>query len=170
MGYASCLEHDVERRGQNRAAIEFEFQHPQTSIKRAVQTESSTERLRSADTFEPFMSREEVIAVREWCRRATQECNERLSREKVLLFKLNEQRQVLKVEYLTKGEAAEITGVGGGQLLDLDGLHDGVLSWFGYLFASDDLVEDGLQRYGTNVAPVALMNALIGEIKERRAA
>jgi hypothetical protein len=165
MALAKYYEDIIERRGENRARIEFEYQCPQN-----VRPTVPNGRKPRADAFVPLISREEVIALREWNRRALKEWEERSSREKVVLFELNEQRQVVKVSYLTKGEAAELTGVGGGELLSLDSYYGGIVSCFGYIFASDDLVADGLRRYGANVAPVALMNALIDEIKERRAA
>jgi hypothetical protein len=92
-----------------------------------------------------------------------QKANKRLAREKVFLFKLNELSQVLQVQHLAKGEAVEISGVAGGMLLDLDSIHDGIIRWFQHLLISEDLVINGLQRYGTGVEPAALANTLIDE-------
>jgi hypothetical protein len=49
MGYPSCLENDVERRGQNRAAIEFEYQQPQPNARRVASAEPFAQRRRAGD-------------------------------------------------------------------------------------------------------------------------
>ena len=89
----------------------------------------------------------------------------RLARENVFVFRLDESSHVLQVQLVTKNEAVEISGVAWGMLADLDSIYDGIIRWFQHLFISEELV--GLQRYGTNVAPAALANALICERNAR---
>jgi hypothetical protein len=47
MALAKYYEDIIELRGENRASIEFEYQHPQANIRRAVSTVSPTERRRA---------------------------------------------------------------------------------------------------------------------------
>jgi acetyl esterase/lipase len=96
-----------------------------------------------------------------------QKYRKRLARENVLVFRLDESSHVLQVQLVTKNEAVEISGVAWGMLADLDSIYDGIIRWFQHLFISEELVIDGLQRYGTDVAPAALANALICERNER---
>jgi hypothetical protein len=80
---------------------------------------------------------------------------------------LNDQYQLSTGEYFTKGEAAKLTGVSGGELLDTDNLYGGIFGRTGYLFISEKRVFDGIHRYGSGVTVAALID---DTIKERRLA
>ncbi len=157
---AKYQEDIIERRGENRAAIEFEYLHPQTNVRRAM----PVERVGVRSVPPPYVfSKEALACIQQWNERV----KERLAREKVVVFTLNESNRFVQVQYLVKDKAAEISGAPGGMLLDLDGIYDGITRWFHHLFISDDLVVDGIQRHGTDVDPAVLANALIRERNAR---
>jgi hypothetical protein len=92
------------------------------------------------------------------------ECEERLSREKLLVYKLNEQRtRVESFNYLYKREAVEKTKVAmGGDLLDLDCEFSGMIMCEDYIFVSEETAVEALRKYEPE--PVALLNGLLAEV------
>jgi len=106
------------------------------------------------------MTRERLIALRQWVQQTNKKCRERLAQEMTMVYTLSEQIDVLSAQYLSKGEAAEMTGVVlPGELLDLDEIHRGLLVRGSYIFVSELALKKGLKRYG----PVELLNGLIDE-------
>jgi hypothetical protein len=170
---AKHYEEITERLSANEARIIYEYQHPQANVKRVASTESFTKQRRIADV-PPIPSDDEWAAVSDFVRRANEKYKERLSREMVVLFKLKEQRTEMSAEYVispvgcfTKGEAAELTGVSGGELLDLDNLYGAIIGRTGYLFISESREQHGIRKYGSDVTVAALIDDLI---KERQVA
>jgi hypothetical protein len=53
MALAKYYEDIIERRGDNRARIEFKYQHPQTNVRRAASTKSFAHRRQAADVPSP---------------------------------------------------------------------------------------------------------------------
>jgi hypothetical protein len=53
MGFPKYYEDIIELRGENRARIEFEYQHPQSNVKPTVPTKSFAQRRRAADVPSP---------------------------------------------------------------------------------------------------------------------
>jgi hypothetical protein len=68
--------------------------------------------------------------------------------------------------YLTKGEAAELSGAPWGHILDLENIYGGLLLRGSYLFISEETVSDGLRRYGSDFT----LSLLIDDIARERAA
>lgn len=117
------------------------------------------------------MKPEKLREFRLWIQKTIKECDERLAREKVALYKLNEQRTFMKpVGYMTKGEAINVArGAIGGELLDLDNVYGGMFVRADHLFISENKLVDGLRRYGSDVEPGVLISRLIDErCNERR--
>lgn len=106
------------------------------------------------------MSREKLIAIRRYVQQISKRCGERLEQEMTTVYALSEQLDVLSAQFLSKGEAAEMTGVVmPGELLDLDDVYQGLLIRPGYIFVSETALEEGLKRYG----PIEVLNGLIDE-------
>jgi hypothetical protein len=106
------------------------------------------------------MTREKLISLRQWVQQTNKKCRERLAQEMTTVYTLSEQMDVLSAQYVSKGNAAEITGVvAPGELLDLDCMYRGLLVRRGYIFVSELALEEGLKRYG----PIELLNGLIDE-------
>jgi len=97
-------------------------------------------------------------------RKILKECEERLSREKLLVYKLNEQRTRLEsFNYLYKREAVEMTKVAmGGDLLDLDCEFGGMITCQDYIFVSEQAAVEALRKYEPE--PVVLLNGLLAEV------
>jgi hypothetical protein len=93
------------------------------------------------------MTQAELIAMREWVQSVNKECDERLSREMTLVYRLDKQRtRVLAVKYMSKGEAAEwAKTVPPGELLGLDSGHGGMLLCDSYVFVSERTLAEGLR-------------------------
>lgn len=148
-GLVKLYEKDViEPRLEHGARIVFEYQHPQPAPKRD-------------ETTNPFLlTPTQLREFRAFVQRANRECEERLAREMVMAYKLNKERTfATSLGFITKGEAAKATGVGGGMLLDLDNLYGGVLAFVGYLFISEGKLTHGVHTYG----PDAFIDGLISE-------
>jgi hypothetical protein len=118
------------------------------------------------------MTPQKLRELRLFIQQTNKECEERLAREKVLVYKLNEQRTwMTPVGYITKGEAANVVRwVVPGELLDLDGLYGGMFIRADHLFISENLILDGLQRHGSNITAGNLVNRLIDERCSQRTA
>jgi hypothetical protein len=160
LGLAS-LESDIaERRIQNEARILFEYQYPQGY----ADLDSGGDDPELVATAQSLgMTPARLIDLRQWVQRMTKECNERLSREKTLVYTVNESRtQVLAVQLMSKHDAAKMTKVVSGELLDLDSVYGGMLICDGYAFVSEQTVMGRLREYDH---PVALLNALIEELR-----
>jgi hypothetical protein len=67
--------------------------------------------------------------------------------------------------YLTKGDAAKLTGVPWGHILDLESVHGGALLCGSYLFIAEAKVSDALSTYGSQFT----LSALIDDIAKERA-
>ncbi|KJC50003.1 hypothetical protein UB31_15150 [Bradyrhizobium sp. LTSP849] len=105
-------------------------------------------------------TRQKLIEMRQWIKRITKACEERLALEKVVLCTLNEARdQVLRKQYMTKGEASKIAPMCGGEILDLEAAYNGLMVRGRYLLVSESAVIEGLKKY----APDDLLNGLIKE-------
>jgi hypothetical protein len=106
------------------------------------------------------ITREKLISARQWIQQMNEECHERLAREMTTVYTLSEQVDVVSAQLLSKGEAAEMTGVvTPGELLDLDDVYRSLLVRPHYIFVSESALERGLKRYG----PIELLNGLIDE-------
>jgi hypothetical protein len=150
MALAKYYEDIVDQRRANGVAIMFDYQHPQENIRRAALTGSSECHL---------MPPSELAEIRLWLQQENKECEERLAREQMLIFKLNEQRtKALPVGFLPKREAAKTIGVFKFELLELDN-YGGMFVRADHLFISQTKVVEGLRRY----APEALLNGLLNE-------
>jgi hypothetical protein len=157
MSLVSYLADITERRAEHDARVIFEdfTYHARGDCRLSPKGEEL-----AALAEEWGTSREKLIAMRQWAQRITKECEERLARELVVLFTLNEARDlVLGKQYITKGEAAEIAYTPGGDILDLDDIYGGLLVRGRYIFISETAVIDGLKRY----EPDSLLNGLIHE-------
>lgn len=83
-----------------------------------------------------------------------------------LVYRLSEDYTLAKtVGYLTKGEAEKITGVCGGEILDLDDVYGGFLVRNRYIFISESAAVRGIKRYGSD-----LINGLLDERTETQRA
>jgi hypothetical protein len=117
MALAKHREEIFERRCANGARILFEYQHPQ---KRYQRPEKLLER-----PVRAFPTREETIAACETIRQVFQQNEQkyqrRLAQETTFLFKFDADGIGLsESRYLTKGEAAELSGAPWGHILDLE--------------------------------------------------
>jgi hypothetical protein len=159
MAFPKYREDDLDRRIENSAAILDEYQPSLTEIDRRASSPQGESTLASmAEAVR--MTQAELIAMREWVQSVIKECDERLSREMTLVYRLNEQRtRVLAVKYMSKGEAAEwAKAVPPGELLGLDSVYGGMLLCDSYVFVSERTLAEGLREYAS--AP-ALLNGLI---------
>lgn len=149
MALAKHQEEIIERRGRNGARIVYEYQYPH----------GNADDTRSANPF--GYTPEKMAELRAFVRKVTQECEERLSKEMTLVYKLNDERTcAFPLGYMTKGEAAgKAPVVLGGELLDLDNMYGGLLVRHGYIFVSDAKLEHGLRRYPRE----SLLSGLIDE-------
>lgn len=158
MSLASLQADVIDRRIQNGARVIFEdyTYYAERDCRLSPQGEVLAELAERAG-----MTREELIAVRQWAQQTTKKSCERLAQEMTLVYTLNEQRdRVLAAQYVSKGEAAETTRIVlGGDLLDLDCIYGGLLVRGSYVFVSELAFEEGLKRY----EPAALLNGLIEE-------
>jgi hypothetical protein len=117
------------------------------------------------------MTPEKLREVRAWVQKTTKECNERLAREKVLVFKLNEQRTLMTtIGYMTKDEASKVAWIAGGELLDLDDLYGGMFVRADHFFISENKLLDAERRYGSGLELGVLIDYLLSERTERQAA
>jgi len=163
MGLVSLDADIVDRRSESGARVIYEYQ--QTSISHAQLDPQASKIASMAKSL--GMTPAELIEFRQWVRRVTKECDERLANEMTVVYTLNKQRtRILKVEYVTKAEATEVAPVAGGELLDLDQIFGGVLVRGCYVFVSDQALEDGLTRY----RPHELLDGLISERLRRKSA
>jgi hypothetical protein len=125
MGYASCLEDNIERFNN---ALQVQLCKPERSGGYNLSA--------VAETIGTTPAR--VMALRAWVERVTKECAERLACEMIVVCKREAQRTVVQVKYMSKGEAAEIVpDFCGGDLLDLDDLYGGTLWCDGYMLLSE---------------------------------
>lgn len=157
MGLVSYLADITERRVQDGAGIIFDdYNHvAKCGHKLSPQGQELVELAEEWGT-----TREKLIEMRQWVKRITKTCKERLAREKVVLCTLNEARdQVLRKQYVTKGEASKIAPVCGGEILDLEAVYNGLMVRGRYLLVSESAVVEGLKKY----APDDLLNGLIKE-------
>jgi hypothetical protein len=117
------------------------------------------------------MTPEALRELRAWVLKVNKEYEERLARENVVVFKLNEQRTSMTlVGYMTKEEAAKAApGIIAGELLELDN-YGGMFVRADHLFISENKIAEGLNRYGPDVTLGALIDHLIDERNERQAA
>jgi hypothetical protein len=157
MSLVSYLADITERRVRDGARFVFEDYTYRAKYDRKLSPKGQ-ELVELADEWET--TREKLIAMRQWMRRVTKECNERLAREKVVLCTLNEARdQVIRKQYITKDEASRIAPVPGGDILDLEDVYGGMLVRGRYLLISESAVVEGLKKYGSD----DLINGLIKE-------
>jgi hypothetical protein len=138
MALAKHAEEIAERRARNNARVIFEYQYPHGNALPAA---------KAAPSVQPD---EKIIALREWVHRAIRESNERLAREMVALYRLDEQHsELVPVGYMTKGEAAKVARrVVPGELLDLDTYYGGMFVRAGYLFVSEATLLRAIDQYG----------------------
>jgi len=158
-GLVKMFEKDIiERRLENGACVVNEYQ-PMRGNNWPVASDDS-------ETWQ--LSPEQVMLTRQFFERVNKECEERMAREKVIVYKfvkLNERQTALTLlEHMTKAEAVELrAGVTGGQLLDLDAVYMGILLSDGYLFISENAMVRGLRKYGSDVALITLIEGLFEE-------
>jgi hypothetical protein len=110
----------------------------------------------------PIIAPNELAKLRLWAQRVTRECEERLSREEVLVLKLNKQRtEMSRVGFLTKGEAAKITGVFPHELLELESCYFGAFVRADYLFISKSKLEEKYNEYKSDVTLAELIDDVL---------
>jgi hypothetical protein len=155
----SLYEDIIERRCGNGARIGYEYQY---ETRAGLQLRNS--RAVTGSSQPPWYTPEKQAAFLAWFNPIIKECMERLAREKVLVYKLNEQRTELSgVGYLTKEETEALAWVLGGEMLDLDHVYGGILFRNDYLIISENKFEQGLRRYGSDIEPGDLIEHLIRE-------
>lgn len=111
--------------------------------------------------------------VRQLIKKADKEWEERSAREHVLVYKYNKERtEATCLGYMTKAKAVKVVRfVAGGELLDLDNRHGGILAYVGHLYISEAKLADGISRYGTDISVNDLVGKLLDECAaERRVA
>jgi hypothetical protein len=169
MGYSS-LAHDIAERQLEHGArgyiSPFIFPTPTYASARPSDPDEATARKWN-------MTPEKLREFRVWVLKTMKEYEERLAREKVLVLKLNEQRTVMTlVGYMAKDEAVKKVAISviGGELLNLDDTYGGMLVRVGYFFISEKKLLKGLERHGPDLKLDALIDHLIAERNERRAA
>ncbi len=131
MALAKHHEEIGERRRENNARIIDEFDYPRATSQSAEWA---------------AIPHGEVIRLRLWVQRVNRECEERLSREMLVVYKLNKQRTILTpLGYMPKAEAVKTARwVAGGELLDLDDLYGGIFIRADHLFISETKFLQGL--------------------------
>lgn len=149
MSRISLLDDILDRRIENGALITVEGYARRASADNRLSPEG--EKLAEiADSLD--MTRHELINMRKWFRKITNECNKRLQEEKTALFTLNESRdRVIGFQLVTKAEAASSTVIVPGTLLDLDTLFGGLLVQGVHIYISEEVFDQGLQKYGSGV-------------------
>jgi hypothetical protein len=163
MALAKHHEEIFERRCANGARILSEYQHPQGRYR---PPEKCLER-----PIRAFPTRDDMIAacetIRQVFQKNKQKYQQRLAQETTFLLKFNADGIGLsESRYLTKGEAAELSGAPWGHILDLENIYGGLLLRGSYLFISEETVSDGLRRYGSDFT----LSLLIDDIARERAA
>ena len=110
------------------------------------------------------MTPDDLTKFRLWLHKVNKECEERLSRENVVVYKLNKQRTMAElVGYMTKGEAAKaVREVVPGELLDLDN-YGGIFIRADHLFISETKAIDGLSRCGPDATTGELIHILLND-------
>jgi hypothetical protein len=167
MALAKHHEEIILRRSDHGARIVYEYQHPQGATKRGADPDQLRSAGRSGDR--PELTPEKWVALKATIDRMINECNERLAREMTAVFKLNEQKTKLsKVGFVTKSEAAAVTGVHERELLELDSVYGGTFVRSGHLFISEIAFVNGVRTYGTDLAPSVFIDAVMKDSRERR--
>ena len=108
-----------------------------------------------------FFNRRTLTALRVLAKKADEEADQILSREKVLVFRCNKEGALLeRLGFLTKSEAVSKTKVESYKLLDLDPGHKGILIEPDYLFISVIEVLKGMEQFGEDVKARTLVDYL----------
>jgi hypothetical protein len=158
MGLSSLHADITERRCENRARIWDEYQYPQ----------SPREHLQADRVIREVPTIDETIAAFEALHKAFEK-NEpkyqrRLARETTFVFKYDAEQMVLiDGKYLSKGEAAKLTEVPWGHILDLETVFGGMLLRGSYLFIAEQRVMDAQLKYGSDLTLSALIDDIIKE-------
>ena len=146
-GLAKMYEKDVlQARLENDAAVVNEYQPAWSNIRHTQPAEK-----------DPYLfSPEQVASLWAFIERASKECKERMSREKVVVYERTRSNEneinLTLIAYMTKTEADRLrTGLTGGELLDIDAVHIGIMLSGDYLLVSEAAFLRGLQRHGSNV-------------------
>ncbi|KRR29112.1 hypothetical protein [Bradyrhizobium retamae] len=160
MSWVSYYGDITERQVQNGARVIFEnYTHLARHNNNNKLSPKGKELAETAEFLE--MSREKFIALRQWMQEISKTSRERLAQEETLVYALNESRdRVLAAQYVSTGEAAEISRAVPGDLLSLDDSYGGLLVSGRYVFVSDLVVQEGLRKYEPDDA---LLNGLITE-------
>jgi hypothetical protein len=157
MSLVSLQSDIIERRVRDGARVIFE-DYTYFSERDERLSPKGEELAEIADSLD--MTREKLIASRQWVQQTNKRCRERLAHEMTFVYTLNEPRdRVLNTQYLRKGQATKLAPVVPGDLLDLDGMYRGLLVCGTCIFVSELAIAEGLKRY----EPSELLNGLIGE-------
>lgn len=153
-GLVKMFEKDViGRRLENRARVVNEYQ--------PMQSNSA-----SPEKHQPTLchiSFEERARLLEFIDQINKKCRERMAREKVLVYKLEQMADGVLVAYsldwMTKADADKNirAGVAGGELLDLDPVYIGILYRKYYLFLSENALTRSIDEFGPDVDLMTLV-------------
>jgi hypothetical protein len=111
----------------------------------------------------PSLSRQPKLGERHRRNWLPSESAFRLSQQKTFVYTLNKQRtNLLAVQYMSKGDAAETKFVWGDDLLHVDDWYRGILVRGQHVFLSERTVAEGLYKHG----PAELRDAV--QVRSRR--
>jgi hypothetical protein len=158
MALAKHYEETIERMLANDAREVFQYQYP-----KGCRSPRKPDR-----PIQQFPTKDEW--VRAWkCIFQVFQKNEpkyqrRLAQETTFVFKFDAEQMVLfDGKHLSKGEAARLTGVPWGHVLDLENVFGGVLLRGSFLFIAEERVMDAQCKYGSDLTLSALIDDIIKE-------
>jgi hypothetical protein len=158
MALAKHYEETIERMLTNDAREVFQYQHPQS----CRSPQKADRPIRQFPTKDEWMRAwKRILQV---FQKNEPKYQRRLAQETTFVFKFDAAQMLLfDGKYLSKGEAAKLTGVPWGHILDLEDMFGGVLLRGSHLFIAEQRVTEAQRKYGSDLTLSALIDDIIKE-------